>query len=219
MSKEREQSDLHQRVLTLAGIAALLFSARYASAIVVPFLLALFFAVIALGPIEWLKKRGMPAGLAMGIVIMMVIGVIVFIAVMLGASVDQFSQAMPGYQKSLEEKTQTLMTWLDGHGVNISKTGIQELINPGMAMRFANSMLGSFAGVMSNALLIIFTVMMMLVEADGFPRKLLLMRADSGELAVIGNPQSKDSPASSPGRRRPAGSPRRASGRCASGGP
>lgn len=184
MSATGETSDLHKRIVTLACVAALLFSARYASDIVVPFLLALFIAVVALGPIEWLKKRGIPAAVAMGLAIMVVIGVNVLVAVMLGATVDQFNQALPGYQEILEKKTQLLMTWLGSHGVDVSKSGIQKVINPGVAMGFVNTMVGSLAGVMSNALLIIFTVMMMLVEAEGFPRKLLLMRADSGEMAV-----------------------------------
>ena len=129
----------------------MLFSARYASDIVVPFLLALFIAVVALGPIEWLKKRGMPAALVMVTVIMLVVGVNILVAVMLGAAVDQFSHALPGYQESLGKKTETLMTSLDSHGVDVSKTGIQKLINPSVAMGLANTMLGSLAGVMSNA--------------------------------------------------------------------
>ncbi len=184
MSDDINKTDLHNRVVTMAAVAALLFSARYAADIVVPFLLALFIAVVAIGPIDWLKKRGLPSGAAVGVVILIVIGLNVLVAVMLGATVDQFNQALPGYQESLAEKTQALMAWLASHGVDVSKTGIEKVFNPGMAMGFVNTMIGSLAGVMSNALLIIFTVMMMLVEAEGFPRKLTLMRADSGEVAV-----------------------------------
>jgi AI-2 transport protein TqsA len=184
MGTDGNTSEFHNRVLTLAGVAALLFSARYASDIVVPFLLALFIAVVALGPIEWLKKRGLPSIVAVGTVILIVIGLNVLVAVMLGATADQFNQALPGYQERLTEKTQGVFAWLSNHGFDVSKAGIQKVLNPGVAMGFVNTMLGSLAGVMSNALLIIFTVLMMLVEAEGFPRKLLLMRADAGDDAV-----------------------------------
>jgi len=184
MDNTGNTSDLHNRVVTMAGVALLLFSARYAADIVVPFLLALFIAVVAMGPIDWLKKRGLPSAMAVTVVILSVIGLNVLVVVMLGATVEQFNQALPEYQLSLTEKTQKLMAWLAGHGVDVSKTGIQKVLNPGMAMGFVNTVIGSLAGVMSNALLIIFTVMMMLVEAEGFPRKLVLMRADTGEVAV-----------------------------------
>ncbi len=184
MSEGNKTSDLHNRIVTLACVAALLFSARYAADIVVPFLLALFIAVVALGPIDWLKKRGLPSAVAVGVVILVVVGLNVLIAVMLGATVDQFNQSLPGYQASLTQKTEKLISWLAGHGMDVSKAGIQKVLNPGLAMGFVNTMIGSLAGVMSNALLIIFTVMMILLEAEGFPRKLALMRADSGEIAV-----------------------------------
>ena len=184
MSEDSRTSDLHNRIVTLACVAALLFSARYASDIVVPFLLALFISVVALGPIDWLKKRGLPSAVAVGVVILVVIGLNILVAVMLGATVDQFNQALPGYQASLAQKTEKLMAWLDSVGVDVSKAGIQKVFNPGLAMGFVNTMIGSLAGVMSNALLIIFTVMMMLMESEGFPRKLVMMRADSGEIAV-----------------------------------
>lgn len=177
-------SSLHDRVLTLAGVAVLLFAARYAADIVVPFLLALFIAVIARGPIEWLKKRGMPSSLAVGAVILAVIALNVLIAVLLGATIEQFNEALPNYQERLSGLTQNLIIWLGAHGVDVSKAGIQKVLNPGMAMGFVNTMLGSLAGVMSNALLIIFTVMMMLVEAEGFSRKVLLMKGGAGESSM-----------------------------------
>ncbi|MCF6311375.1 MAG: AI-2E family transporter [Verrucomicrobiales bacterium] len=181
---KNNSSALHDRVLTLAGVAVLLFGARYAADIVVPFLLALFIAVIARGPIEWLKKRGLPSSLAVGFVILAVIAVNVLVAVMLGATIEQFNEALPNYQKRLSGLTQNVVIWLDAHGVDASKAGIQKVLNPGMAMGFVNTMLGSLAGVMSNALLIIFTVMMMLVEAEGFSRKVLLMKGGAGESSM-----------------------------------
>lgn len=177
-------SELRDGVLTLAGIAALLFSARFAADILVPFLLALFIAVIAIGPINWLKKRGFPSVVALGIVILVVIGLNLLVAVMLGATIEQFNKALPEYQQRLAEVAQGTVAWLVAHGVDVSKAGIEKVLNPGMAMGFVNTMLGSLAGVMSNALLIIFTVLMMLVEAEGFPRKVLLMKAGAGEDTV-----------------------------------
>lgn len=74
MSERNNTSDLHDRIVTLVCVAALLFSARYAADIVVPFLLALFIAVVALDPIDWLKKRGLPSAVAVGVVILVVVG-------------------------------------------------------------------------------------------------------------------------------------------------
>ncbi len=181
---DQKTLNLRDAVLTIAGVAALLFSARYASNVVVPFLLALFIVVIAIGPINWLKKRGLPSILAVGAVIMVVIGLIVLIAVMLGSTIEQFNKAMPGYQARLTAISHSVVAWLVSHGVDVSKAGVQKILNPGLALGFVNTILGSLAGIMSNALLIIFTVLMMLLEAEGFSRKVLLMKGGSGEETV-----------------------------------
>ncbi len=176
--------ELRDGVLTLAGMAALLFSARFAADIVVPFLLALFIAVIAIEPINWLKKRGFPSLVAVGIVVLVVVGLNVLVAVMLGATIEQFNEALPEYQHRLANITESVMAWLGARGVDVSKAGIQKVLDPAVAMGFVNTMLGSLAAVMSNALLIIFTVLMMLLEAEGFPRKVLLMKGGTGEDTV-----------------------------------
>ena len=41
-----------------------------------------------------------------------------------------------------------------------------------MAIGFINSLLGSLTGLMSNSLLILFTAIMMLLEAEGVPKKI-----------------------------------------------
>jgi predicted PurR-regulated permease PerM len=171
-------------VLTLAGVAIILFSAHYASAIVVPFLLALFITVVAIGPIEWLKKRGCSAAVAASIVALLVIGTNVLIAVMLGSTIDQFTQALPEYQIRLTELTGNAMSWGKKHGVHINTEAFQKMLNPSMAIGFMNNILGSVTGLMSNALLILFTAMLMLLEAEGFPRKILLIKKETGEDSV-----------------------------------
>ena len=62
-------TSLRDSVVTLAGILILLGIARYASAIVVPLLLSLFIAIIAITPVNWLKSRGLPSLLSIGIVL------------------------------------------------------------------------------------------------------------------------------------------------------
>ncbi|MEJ2463358.1 MAG: hypothetical protein P8098_17280, partial [Candidatus Thiodiazotropha sp.] len=55
-------------LLSLAAFIVIVAGMRAAEALLVPFLLSLFIAVIAAAPLFYLKQKGVPGGLAMLIV-------------------------------------------------------------------------------------------------------------------------------------------------------
>ena len=170
--ESRKSWRLRDIVLTIAGIVIILGAARYAQTIVVPFLLSLFVAIIASAPVAWLTKRGVSASLAVAAVLASLVLGLVAMALLLGATIDEFSAALPLYQARLQELTQSVTTWLAGRDIDLSDTGLFEVLDPREAMSFANALLMGFGQVLSNTFLIMFTVLFMLLEASSFPRKL-----------------------------------------------
>ncbi len=173
-------SGLRDAVLTIAGILAILLVVRYAQSIVVPFLLSLFIAIVLSVPVDLLRKRGMSVPIAVGIVALLTIVLEVLVAWILGNTVTQFSEALPGYQVRLNELTQGLSTWLLNKGIDVAETGILEVLDPKVALDFAKSLMLSVGEVLSNAVLIMFTVLFMLLEAWAFPAKLDAMQGVRG---------------------------------------
>ncbi|MEN8213966.1 MAG: AI-2E family transporter [Pseudomonadota bacterium] len=160
-------------VLTIAGFLIILAWMRYAQDLIVPFLLALFIAVIAATPVDWLKRKGVPVPLAVMLVLLVCIALGFFVTLLLGASTDQFSQNLPEYQTRLLELRNGLFNWFTTRGFNLPESpGILNVIDPGQAMGFANSLMSSLGGVFGNAFLIMFTVLFMLLEAWSFPKKI-----------------------------------------------
>ena len=68
-----KETGLRDGVVTLAGIALLLALLRMSAEIVAPFLLALFIAIIAASPVEWLKQRGISKRWAVVVVVVAVV--------------------------------------------------------------------------------------------------------------------------------------------------
>ena len=122
----------------------------------------------------------MSVPLAVAIVVFLTIVLEVLIAWMLGNTVTQFSEALPGYQARLNELTQGFITWLQSKGINVAETGIMEVLDPKAALGFANTLMLGVGQVLSNAMLIMFTVMFMLLEAWTFPAKLNAMQGVRG---------------------------------------
>ena len=171
---------LRDVVLTTAGFIFILGTARYAQVIIVPFLLSIFIAIVAAAPINWLKKRGVSAPIATVAVLVFVVLILVLVGMLLGTTVDQFSAALPKYQARLQELTQGAQTWLIGRGIEVTETGLDEILDPRAAMNFANKVVVGFGDVLSNAFLIMFTVLFMLLEASSFPAKLQAMEGEGG---------------------------------------
>ncbi|MCK9274622.1 MAG: AI-2E family transporter [Syntrophales bacterium] len=152
-------------VIIIAGM-------RLAQAIVVPFLLSAFIAIICTPSLFWLRRKKIPLGVALVIVIASISAVGVIIAAIIGTSLGDFSTSLPEYQKRLEGKTAELFTLLERFGIVFEYRRLLEYIDPGAAMRLASKMLTGLGNVLSNTVLIILTVIFMLLEAATFPVKL-----------------------------------------------
>ena len=167
-----ESTRLRDSVITLAGVLILLGIARYASAIVVPLLLSFFITIIAASPINWLKDRGVPALLAIGIILFSIIVLIVLLAIMLGNTMVQFNDALPVYQAKLNQLTESVTELLAEKGINLETAGILNALDPGAIMAFANTLMVGLADVLGNAVMIMFTTMFLLIDMFDFPQKL-----------------------------------------------
>jgi predicted PurR-regulated permease PerM len=167
------------RLVAVAAVVVILAAARAAQEIVLPFLLAVFISIVAAAPIAWLRNRGISVALAVTIVLILVITFLFGATLILTTSIDSFSQMLPQYQERLRETIDQLLQWLAGSGINISLTGIRSAFDPGAAMNLANNFLGSLTHLLSNAFLLILTVIFVMIEASVIPEKIKLISNDT----------------------------------------
>ena len=97
---------------------------------------------------------------------------------LVGNSVDDFSAQLPIYQAKLEIQTAGLLNWLAGMGIEVSKEAADKLLDPAKAMKMAAQGLSSLGSMLTNAFLILLTVIFILLEASSFPSKLHLVLDD-----------------------------------------
>lgn len=176
------QNRLRNGVIIIAGTVIILTWLRYAQDLVVPFLLSVFIAIIAAVPVGWLKKRGVPVLWSILLVLLVITVLEVLLAMLLGSSVEQFSQSLPTYQARLQEMSSGVLTWLTQKGIDVSESGILQVLDPGAVMQFANSLISGLGSTLSNIFLIMFTVMFMLLEAWTIPAKFKSMNSERSAL-------------------------------------
>jgi len=168
---ENTSSGARFLVLT-AAFVVIVAGMKAASPIIVPFLLSVFIAIISAPGMFYLQTKGLPAVLSLLAVVGVVLVFILLVAVLIGSSVDDFSQALPLYQSRLEEKLQVLSGLFSKIGIELSVQAIQQYFDPSAVMKLVANTLSGLGSVLSNGFLILLTVCFMLMEASSFPVKL-----------------------------------------------
>ncbi|MEE4352160.1 MAG: AI-2E family transporter [Desulfatiglans sp.] len=165
-------------VIVVAGM-------RAAQSILVPFLLSIFIAVISGPLLFWLHRKGLSIAVSLLVVVVCVLGIGTLIGILVGTSLNDFSQSLPMYQAKLQEKTSALFGLLGKLGITFSDKLIFEYVDPGAAMRLASKVLAGLGSILSNSFLILLTVIFILLEAATFPAK-LRASFDSSQVSMTG---------------------------------
>ena len=165
-------------LVSAASFVVVVAGMRAAESLLVPFLIAVFVAVVCLPSLSWLQKKRIPTPLAMLIVIVGISHIGVLVTALVGTSLDDFSRDLPVYQSSLKVKAQMFLTWFQQTGLKVPEEKVLEMLDPGAAMNLAAKLLTKLGSVFTNGFLILLTVIFILLEASSLSSKL---RAISGQ--------------------------------------
>ncbi len=177
MTSSQEHRPL-RLLLTLAAFIVVISGMKAAEAMIVPFLLSLFIAVICAPALFWLQKRGIPLGLDLALLLIGILGVNILLGMLVGNSMKDFSSNLELYQTRLGAMAEQLVLFLAQWNITLPSGLISDQFNPGAVMKLASRLFGAFSSVLTNAFLIILTVIFLLGEAANIPGKLKLAMRD-----------------------------------------
>lgn len=160
-------------LVLMAAFVVVVAGMRTAETLLVPFLLSLFIAVICSPPLVWLKGRGVPSGLSLLIILLSIVGMGLLIGAVVGSSINDFRGDLPEYQERLKGLSHQLQQFLNTKGIEVSQEQWQEIFDPSVALSFAGNTLASLGNVMTNAFLILLTVIFILAEEVRFSDKMM----------------------------------------------
>lgn len=158
-------------IVSFAAFVIIIAGMKASTQIIVPFLLAIFIAVLCAPLMIWLKAKKVPSGLAIFSVVAMFFLLAATFGTVIGASLSAFYQDLPEYEQKLQLQGQAGIAWLQGMGVEIDQTILSDYIDPGAAMKMVAQVFSGLGGVLTNTFLIVFSVIFILFEASDFPDK------------------------------------------------
>lgn len=182
------KADPSRLLVTLAAFVVVVAGMRAASDLIVPFLLALFVAIISAPALDRLERWGLSRAVAMIVVLVAVVVIGTALTGLVGTSLRQFTANLPEYTERLNGYAQAVQGWLNDFGVPFDARNLSGAMDAGKVMSLAADVFNSFGNVLTKAFLIFLTVVFILLEAASFTVKLRAVAADAEDtLEHLGN--------------------------------
>jgi predicted PurR-regulated permease PerM len=178
---------------------------RAAVSILVPFLMAVFLAVITTPALFWLQKKRIPAGLAIVLIsaVLLILGLL--LGALLTAAVADLTRDLPDFEKNLQK---TIVSWserlspspdlpaeqVDSESLTrraeekvnqvfqMMRQSLQKYINPEEIVGILKDLLTQLGGILADGFLIYLTMIFILMEASILPAKI--------RAALVSSPQT-----------------------------
>ena len=173
-------SPISRLLVTFAAFTIIVAGLKMADTLIVPFILAVFIAMVVAPLVTWLRARGVPNGLAIFLVVVLMLSIGFLLGAIVGSALGNFRQDLPEYSSKLGALSSGLQQWLSARGIAVSAEQWQNSFDPGALMALVANTLASFGNVMTDGMMILLTVIFILAENTGFAEKLTRARGLSG---------------------------------------
>ncbi|MFC0323904.1 AI-2E family transporter [Gallibacterium melopsittaci] len=191
MENPSAKQNIKNVMIVLACLVIILAGIKSAVEIVVPFLLALFLAIICTPLINFLVKLKVPLWLAVIALLGLIVITLTSFAGLVGNAINEFSASIPTYKQLLAQRIASLAPIMERFDLYrfIPTNIVQEHLDPNIIMGLIRRLLASISGVITNGFLLLLIVVFMLFEAQSMKQKLAIFFADKQERKELENIQ------------------------------
>ncbi len=161
-----------QRILIgIASVVVIVAGMKLAAGIIVPFILAVFIAILASPAVYWMNRRGAPTWLAVILVILLTGGALMGVSAVLVQSFGEIRQDLPEYQRKFDEQYAKIVEVAGSRGIEVPEGIGFNLIDAETATTLIAEGFESATALLANGVLILLMVVFILLEASDFPDK------------------------------------------------
>ncbi len=160
-------------LISAAAFVVVIAGMQAAVNIIIPFLLAVFLAIISTPALFWMKKRRISTFFAILIISLVILAAGLLVGALLATSIADFTKTLPEYAKKLEENFNLLLSWLESKGVQVEKP-LMDYLRPdaAAAVKMMRELLAQLGTLLKNSFLIYLTMVFILLEASALPSKI-----------------------------------------------
>lgn len=163
---------LERLLVTAAAFVVVVAGLRAASAIVIPFLMAVFIATITAPLYAGLRARGISPLTALLVLMLALAGVSLLVVNLIQASLRELTANLPQYQSLLVEQRDALIAWLTEKGVDAQSLALQERLDPRHLVGYVGTLAAAASAMVGQGFLILVIVVFILLEIAILPAKI-----------------------------------------------
>lgn len=160
------------KIVIMLGMLVIILTGVRLRPIIVPFILALFIAVILNPLVQRMVRLRIPRVLAISLLISIIIVAMVLLVAYLGTSLNELARTLPTYRSSTATPLLQIEPRLQRAGIEVSVEELLKYIDPNAAMTIVTSLLAQLSNAMTSIFLLFLTVVFMLLEVPQLPAKL-----------------------------------------------
>ena len=158
-------------LFVLACVVVIVAGFKAAAPILVPFALALFLAVVSMPVMFGLRRRGVPAPLAILLTVLLNGLIFGLMGVLVVTSLGDLNEKLPLYADTVEKIYQGWLMQLQARGIPAATYLTGDLFDPARIFTFLRGLLQTAASLLSIGFLVGIIMIFILAEAAIFPHK------------------------------------------------
>ncbi len=167
-----EKPSVYRPFMLLTAAAILLALMHLASAVLVPILLAIFFAMLLTPVYRWLKRIHIPAGLALLLTVLLLVLIFVFLGLLVANGMDAMVKDLAQYDQKFSQQQAQIQSWVDSHKQTGNLSQITSSLKPSNLTGILSAFLGAIASVLKSSIIVLFVILFALAEGPDFLRRL-----------------------------------------------
>lgn len=159
-------------LLTIAAFIIIVAGMKAAAALLVPFLLAVFIAIVCAPVFLAMQRRGAPAGVALLVLVLLLIGIGMIAVGVLERSLAGIAANLGQYEAALNEQMARFFAWFEARGIAAPDQTVREYFNAGVLFGYLGPIAGTLGDVLINAFIILIVAVFILLESAVMPAKI-----------------------------------------------
>ncbi len=189
MSRVANRTRFERALINIAAFVILVAGMRAAAPILVPFLFAIFVAVIITPLFIALRRMGMRSGFALLIISLGLVGMGFLAVQVAGNALNDFTKKLPAYQRRLQTQEDNFVAWLKSKGIEVPRqaaskepSGAEDavgannnaeiMLNPQAVLRYAGNLAATLSSLFGKGMIIMLVVIFILLEVAILPGRI-----------------------------------------------
>lgn len=165
-------STASRALFVIAAFMVVCAGLRAGAELVVPFLCAVFLAIVSLPPLAAMNRAGLPKWASLGVVLTVVSALLIIFGWMLARGLIGFPQQMPRYQAILQQEVTALAEWLRTKEIDVPTTVFTEQFDASRILAFMGNFLSTLVSVAKTGFFVVLLWTFIIAEAAALPDKL-----------------------------------------------